>query len=212
MSKKNKSKLIINIEFFSFLFIRFILKAIPLKLAYILAKLIAQLAFLLDKRHRTRTIEHILHAGVRETNKEAKKLAKRSYLHLSQVLVESFKINSVITSDNIDEYISLKASEKVKKLFFDKENQRNIIAVSAHFGNWEFSGIAYSILSDTPITSIMRPFDNPKIGNFFYDERTRYKHKICPKDGAIKPMLSAIRAKESIGIISDQHANSIDVI
>jgi len=210
MSKKNKSKLLINLEYSLLLLIRMIITIIPLQMAYFLGKIIVSIVFTFDKRHKTRTIQHILHSGIKKTPKDAKILAKKTFLHLSQVLVESFNINSYITSENINEKVSLIASDKVKKQFFNKDKPNNAILVSAHFGNWEFAGIVYSLLSNNLTTSIMRPFDNPKIGELFYKGRIKYKHKLCPKSGAIRPMLTALRKNESIGVISDQHANHID--
>jgi KDO2-lipid IV(A) lauroyltransferase len=85
-----------------------------------------------------------------------------------------------------------------------------MITLTAHIGNWEFCGIAYCLLARQPMLSVMRPFDNPRIGKMILEKRTRDGHRMSDRKGALKALLGALRKGESVGLLVDQHAGSAE--
>lgn len=81
--------------------------------------------------------------------------------------------------------------------------------MSAHYGNWEFSGL-YGSITFRPILSVMRPFDNPKLNDFVTAKRNRYKQRMCDKRGALKQLLGALRSCGAVAMLSDQHAGHLE--
>ena len=208
MSKK-KSSILINLEYITFYFFYTIIRIIPLKIAYLFSNFFCRLIYFFDTKHRNRIIQHIQHAKIVTTPKGAKKFALENFLHFSRVLVEVFKAEQLIKKGNISEYVELKATPKAYKAFFG-ENRTNAIIVTAHYGNWELSGMGYYFLTNFPVTAIMRPFNNPKIGKIFIKKRKAAGHKLFPKTGAIKALLKALKKGNSIGILADQHAGTME--
>lgn len=181
----------------------------PLKLAYILSNFFCRMIFLCDPKHRKRIIQHSIHAKIVDNIRDAKKFALQNFLHFSRVLVEVFKIEQLIKKGNVADYVELKATPKAYKAFFGK-NRTNAIIVTAHYGNWELSGMGYYFLTKFPVTAIMRPFNNPKIGKIFIKKREAAGHELHQKTGAIKVLLKTLKKGNSIGIIADQHAGSME--
>ncbi len=206
---KTKSKLLINIEYIAFYSFYALIKLMPLKIAYLLSNFFCRMIFLCDVKHRKRVIQHLQHAKVAKNLQEARKLALQNFLHYSRVLVEVFKIEQLMKKGNLSDYVELKASKKAYETFFG-ENRTNAIIVTAHYGNWELSGMGYYFLTKFPVTAIMRPFNNPKIGEIFIKKREAAGHELHQKKGAIKVLLKALRKGNSIGIIADQHAGTME--
>ena len=206
---KKKSNILINIEYVTFYFFYTLIRITPLKIAYILSNFFCRIICFFDVKHRNRVIQHVMHAKVITNRKEAKKFAYKNFSHFSRVLVEVFKIEQLIKKGNISDYVELKATPKAYEAFFG-ENRTNAIIVTAHYGNWELSGMGYYFLTNFPVTAIMRPFNNPKIGKIFIKKREAAGHELFPKEGAIKALLKALKKGNSIGIIADQHAGTME--
>ncbi len=202
---KSKNIFLENLEYYLLIPLIFIVRLLSLKTAFKIVSFGARMAFIVDRRHRNRAIQHILHSGIVNSEKSAQKLAFASFVHFAKIGVEIIKIDQYINPENISEYIKLTyvnpEAEKALK------NAKAIIYAGAHYGNWEISGLGSSVLV-RPIVSVMRPFDNKKIGDYIISKRRMFNQEVCDKNSAIKPLLKAISEGKAIGILSDQHAGS----
>ena len=206
MSSKPRSKIIDEIQYRFFLLGAGIIRISSLKFAYALARFVGTLFYTFDWKHRNRAISHILHSGIRTTKKDAKALAKTNMIHMVKVFVEIIKFDQIINADNIHEYIK-PADDPISQKIFNQETTFQTILATAHLGNWELAGGTHSVLTDTPMTSIMRPLGNEKIGNYFYSHRSSFRHKTVSKEKGLRPLLLAHKEGENITIVADQHAS-----
>lgn len=204
MSKK-KNVFLINLEYFLVRSLSIIVKLLPLKFCYLIGVICARLMFIFDVKHRNRTIKHLLFAGIAKNEVEAKSMAKENFAHFGRVAVEILKVKQYLTPETCRDMITPTGSPEAVEMFFTSDKPTNCIVITGHYGNWEIAGMGYSILSGNPLLTVMRPFDNPKIGEHVYKEREGFNHHICPKKGALKSLMGALRKKESVCIISDQH-------
>jgi len=205
--KSKKSKLIINIEYIFFLLFMESFRLLPLKVAFRISSFLAVVLYYLDSKHRKRTVKHVLFSGIVSSKKDAVKLAKKNYQHFGKIAVEIIKFDQYINLDNFKDHIKWTISDRAKAAFNDKT--KGIIFVGAHYGNWEISGLGCSVLV-RPILSVMRPFDNQKIGEYILSKRKMFGQEICNKSEALKPLLKALKNKKAVGILSDQHANTAE--
>ena len=203
---RKKNILLINIEYWAFMLTVQAAKLLPLKFCYLLGDTVAALFFIFDRRHRKRVAGHLLYAGMADSEEQAGKMAKENFRHFGRVGAEILKMKQLISPENINEHISPTGSKEAVELFFTSEKPSQAIVITAHFGNWEIAGMGYTLLSGRPMVTVMRPFDNPKIGEYIYGQREGHNHRICPREGALKSLLGALRKGESVCIIADQHA------
>ncbi|HBM14973.1 MAG TPA: hypothetical protein DD381_01265 [Lentisphaeria bacterium] len=203
MKRKKKNPIIENLEYFSLLLFIELVRVMNRKLVYFLAEFIGKLFFILDKRHRTRAIEHIIHAGVAEDKVSAIRIARASFVHLVKVGVDVIKLDQFINAENLRSHFKVRfESKETEEATWNSESY---VFVGAHYGNWEISGLAVSV-GVRPILSIMRPFDNKKIGEYFTSRRKMFRQEICLQKNALKHSMAAIRKGRAVGIIADQHA------
>lgn len=83
---------------------------------------------------------------------------------------------------------------------------RGIIFVSAHFGNWELGGAALSSLI-TPVSSIYKEFSNSSFDPYLLQARTNHQMKLAEKNGALKHIAKALKGGRSILLMIDQASN-----
>jgi KDO2-lipid IV(A) lauroyltransferase len=208
--KKKKNQLAINVEYFFFLLAMSAARMLPLKLCYKTAELGGRLFFIFDLRHRNRVIQHLLHAGIVKDRKEAILLGRKNFIHFAKIIVDIFVCRQFMKPENISEILKIDGPEISKELFFSPGKSKPAIIICAHFGNWEMAGQGYTISSGIPLMSVMRPFDNPRIGEYIIARRTGHTHEVCDKKGAVRPLFYALKKGSSVAILADQHAGTLE--
>ena len=203
---RKKSKIQIQIEYFFFRMVVDLFRILPLKAAYFLADIISFLAFHLDFKHSRRAITHVLHSGIRTQRSEARKLARESFRHMIKLFVEIIKFDQIINENNYRDYVRI-ADDPESQRLLNSKTTHPCIFTTAHVGNWELAGSILTLFTGIPMTSIMRPLENEKIGNYIYSHRARFRHKTISKEKGLRPLLLAHKEGQNITIVADQHAN-----
>jgi KDO2-lipid IV(A) lauroyltransferase len=204
---RQKSTIIIWLEFIPFLLLYSVVRAMPLKTAYTISKILFRILYLLDGKHRKRAIQHILHAAVRNNEQEAATLAKQSFSNYAKLLVEIIKSDQCYSLDKTN---AVGCQRTIDKVFNRNGNNQNVILVTAHYGNWEVAGTAIAEYTGIQMASIMRPFGNPLIGNIILKNRSSGIHEMVPKQGGIKGILKALKQNKIATFLVDQHASARD--
>ncbi|MGZ5207623.1 MAG: lipid A biosynthesis lauroyl acyltransferase [Sulfuricurvum sp.] len=107
------------------------------------------------------------------------------------------------TANDLQTQVTFANREAVDALL--SEN-RGIIFVSAHFGNWELGGAALSSLI-TPVSSIYKEFSNSSFDPYLLEARTNHQMKLAEKNGALKHIAKALKGGRSILLMIDQASN-----
>lgn len=205
MAKHERSKFRIYIEFAPFWLLYRVMHFVPLGKAYAFGEFLFSLLFIVDFKHRERAIDHILHAGIVSTRKEAYAMARKSFTEFSKLLVEIVKMDQCYKPEKIN----IIGSKPAIDYALSKEGKnQNVIIITAHYGNWEIAGTAFSDASRNNMLSIMRPFDNPLVGEMILKNRRSKVHELVNKKVSIKPVLKALSEGLNISVLIDQHASS----
>ncbi len=204
--KSEKSNFRINLEYYPFLLLYSIIHAMPLKLGYALSALLFRGLPLVDRRHWRRSVEHLMHAGIAGNEAEAKKIAHASNLEFSKLLVEIVKMDQLYRPEKI----KLSGSQESIDALFHRDGTpgEQVIIITAHYGNWEVAGQAFSEQAHRPMASLMRPFGNPKIGAKILAHRAGSMHELVNKEDGIRPILRAAAKGKNLTMLIDQHAAS----
>lgn len=211
--RKPRHPLLLRCQYGGFLAFASMVRFLPLRLALGLGDGFAAAFFLLDGHHRRRVIQNLVHAGMAADAAAGRALAWRNFRHFGRVVIEIVKMRQFVSPANVHDHLRVGGDPAAVELFFTGREgapPSPAIIVTAHFGNWEFAGLGYALLSGHPMTTIMRPLDNPLIGQWFNRQRQGFKHHLHEKSGALKPLLGALKRGESVCIIADQHANHVE--
>lgn len=106
-------------------------------------------------------------------------------------------------AQDLNEQVIFKNKAVVDALL--REN-RGIIFVSAHFGNWELGGAALSSLI-TPVSSIYKEFSNSNFNPYLLKARQNHRMELAEKNGALKHIAKALKRNRSILLMIDQASN-----
>ena len=111
----------------------------------------------MPKRRRI-AVENVLKCGITADEKEARRIAKKSFCHLAGHIGEALFVPYVVTKENWREHLDFSAADpEAVKLLLDAPDTP-IILVSSHHGVWE---AATNVLSFArPMIAIARVMNN----------------------------------------------------
>ncbi len=201
--KHQKSKFRIYLEFIPFYGLYQLIRLLPLRVAYAIAAGLFRGLYRADSKHRNRTIQHLLHAGVAKDRAEAERIAHGCYRQFSRLLVEIVKMDQCF---RLEKTRSVGSADAIAQALNPDRPNRNVIIVTAHYGNWEVAGSAFSLTARIPMVSIMRAFANPLIGDMILKHRASGVHELVPKETGLRHLLRALRDGKNVSILIDQHA------
>lgn len=166
------------------------------------AKLIALFLFLLDKRRKFDLLANLDFAYNNTLSKEQKKeILKTNYLNLVYNSISFFML-AVSTKERILKTIHIDKPEIIQNLL---DNHTNIVFVTAHFGNWEYTTPAFSCYFNHRITAVARMTPYPLINEYLIQVRSKFNIHILDKKGAAIPLAKALKKDKVVGIVTDQN-------
>ncbi len=176
------------------------LAALPPRLAFGLADLVARAAFRLLARERARMAEHLALAFPERPPAERQAIAREAFRHFGRVFVEVARLPRLDAAD-LDRLVRLHDPEGL----LDKlaHGGGPAIAVTAHLGNWELLA-AYLSRHGVPLTVVATRFRDPRVNDLLVSLRAASGTRTIQRDEGARPILKALRDGCLLGILIDQ--------
>jgi len=132
--------------------------------------------------------ENMKNAFPEKSDEEIHKLRKKYYRYLCDLFIESFKTLSIRRKVML-KHCSIKksAGEMLDQLYAEN---RNVILVMGHFGNWEWAGNAFSLTRKHQLYVIYHPMKNKYFDKFFMNMRMRFGTKLIAMNNTMRDMLA----------------------
>ncbi|MFC1829680.1 lysophospholipid acyltransferase family protein, partial [Thermodesulfobacteriota bacterium] len=176
---------------------------IPRKTAIQLGNRLGHLLFLVDKRHRNIAIENLTHAfGDEKGPIEIRRLAKSVFMNIAQVIFE-VGWSLCLDEERLFKHFELEGVSNLKAAY---DKGRGVLALTAHFGNWELLTVA-GAMSGYPLAVLYRPLDFKPLDRFFVTLRTRFGGKMIPQKRALREVLRSLKKRETVALLMDQNVD-----
>jgi len=143
---------------------------LPLPLLYLCSNVVSVLLFDVFRVRRSITITNLTRSFPEKSKREIREIARRYYLHLSDLAFEVIK-SLTITSDEIRRRCLIEDLDLLNG--FD-EDQRGVVAILGHYGNWEWAALASALSVRQPMVVIYKPLGNPVFDSLFRKMRERF--------------------------------------
>lgn len=130
---------------------------------------------------------------------EIQQISKDFYRHLSVMAVETTKLFS-ISSRELRKKVTLSNVEMILEFY---QQNRSIIAVLGHYGNWEYLNILPYYLPFN-VNAIYKPLSNPVMGKLIQHIRTRFGMRLIPANQALRYLLKQKGQPQMSIFIADQ--------
>jgi KDO2-lipid IV(A) lauroyltransferase len=142
--------------------IGWLLALLPLRLLYLFADIIAFLVYRCSLYRMQVTLENLRKAFPEKSEEEIRKIARKFYRHFADQVMESFKMLH-LNEKQILKRVNYTNPELLDKLY---ESGRSVIAVTAHFGTWEWL-VSLPLVTRHKVLIVYKPPSN-KGSHFVY--------------------------------------------
>jgi KDO2-lipid IV(A) lauroyltransferase len=161
----------------------------------------------LDGRHRAIGRDNLRRAFPEWDESRLESTARGVYAHFGRTLLDILWLSH----RSPREILSLAEWEGTEHVEAAIASGRGFLAVTAHFGNWEYHGVAHG-LRYQPIAVVARALDNPELDRRLCAMRTRWGNSVIYKRRALQQVLQRVRKGEAVAILIDQNVQAQDGI
>jgi KDO2-lipid IV(A) lauroyltransferase len=133
---------------------------------------------------------------------ELKTIMLRFYKYLCDLFLETFKTLTMSKQFAV-KHCDFDAPAKA---LFDQyyQQQKSIIVVMGHFGNWEWAGNSFSLVCKQQLYVIYHPLINTYFNNLIVGMRTRFGTKLIPMNDTFREMIRNRDHISTTAFIADQ--------
>jgi KDO2-lipid IV(A) lauroyltransferase len=165
------------------------------------------LAWLFDRvlRVRRRVVDENLRHAYPELDPRARRqIARQMWEHLFLFVVEIAHVPRKLHHTNWRDYFVLRDPATLMRALID---ERPVVLVTAHFGNFEIAGYFLGILG-FPTHTVARTLDNPYLDRFVNRFRGATGQYIIPKQGGYEQILAVLSRSGTMTFLADQYAGT----
>lgn len=133
---------------------------------------------------------------------EQRRLIRRMWEHLFLMVLEIAHAPRKIHETNWRHYVALDDEDRIVRAMLD---DRPLILISGHLGNFELGGVVLGIFG-FPTFTVARTLDNPYLDRFVNEFRGYTGQYIIPKKGGYDQIEAVMASSGTITLLADQHA------
>jgi KDO2-lipid IV(A) lauroyltransferase len=176
---------------------------VPRKLAQRIAVLLGRVLFSVAKKHRDIAMDNLTYAfGHEKQPEEIEKIARQVFINLVKVVFEvGWSLH--LKESQFADHFKIDGFHHMKNAY---EKGKGVLALTAHFGNWELFPIIGAIIK-FPINIVVRPLDFKPLDHFIFNLRTRFGGKIIPKERSIHTIIRSLHRGEIVVLLMDQNVD-----
>ena len=191
--------------YLGFLGLRAVARWLPFPVAQALGRLLGYAAYGLLGRYRVLARVHLRQAfGPVLQERTARRIARGVFMNLGKTVLEWF----ILERCSLARIRRLVEIHGLTHLHQALAQGRGVIALSAHFGNWELLAMALRGMGFEGGV-VARPLRYPEYQDFVLGLRAR-KGIATYDRGAVKDVARALRANHIIGMMPDQDMDSLE--
>ena len=180
------------------------LHCFPLEAAMRFAAGLGDVMYVLDRRHRERSMANLRACFPEKSENELKKLTRDSFRLLPMLGVEVMLTPRYVKLERLAQHFILgDGLGPVLRMMVEQEH--GTVMVTAHYGNWEVLGYMMAVMG-FETTSVARPLDNKYINDFVLGVREKKGQRIVDKKGAMREAPAVLEKRGAMGFIADQDA------
>jgi KDO2-lipid IV(A) lauroyltransferase len=177
-----------------------LLAALPLSILYLISNVLYYLLYYVFAYRLKVVSANLKNAFPEKPHSERKKIEKKYYRYLADLIVEILKMKS-ISREEIQERMFLINPELINHYF---DNNKSIILVTGHYGNWEWGIPRMSLISNHPSLVIYKPLSNKGFEKVFSKMRTRFGGTMVPMKNTLRKIIEFRNTLHASVFLSDQ--------
>jgi KDO2-lipid IV(A) lauroyltransferase len=169
------------------------------------ARLLAGLAYRVDRRHRLVAIDNLRHAFPELSPAECTALVRATYEHFMMMAVEMMRLPRCLRQANVEQYFHWADPQDLQRLRDWGNTGRPLLGLTGHFGNWEVLSYIFG-MGGCHGAIVARRLDNPYLDRLVADLRRKTGLKLLDKNRDYPQMLDILEQGGRLGMVGDHDA------
>ena len=186
----------------------YLLSLLPFGVLYFISYGVYLLLYYVVRYRKQVVLENLRNAFPQKSEKEAQAICKAYYRYLCDLFLETFKTLTVSKETMLEHCSfgpgSLELFEQLAK------EGKSVVLVLGHYGNWEWAGNTFSIMSKQQLYVIYHPIGNKYFDELMYKMRTRFGTKLIHMKNTFREMLAHKSEVNTTAFIADQTPSSVN--
>jgi Kdo2-lipid IVA lauroyltransferase/acyltransferase len=171
-----------------YIFILKPLSLLPLEKLYYLSNFIFFLIYYLFGYRKKVVMDNLRRSFPEKDENEIHQLAKKFYVHLADLVVESIKLFSISKEEIISRYKFI--NPELLDRYYDQK--KSLIIAGSHYNNWEMAAVGLNTQMKHQAAGIYTPMTNPYFERIFRKSRGKYGIVLVRKN-EVKEFFNAYR-------------------
>lgn len=185
----------------------YLLSILPFPVLYLLSDCLYVLLYYIIGYRKSVVLNNLRNAFPEKSEQELLSICKKFYKYLCDLFLETFKTLTISKKSMLEHcYFSPGSLEVFRKL--SAEN-RSIILVLGHQGNWEWAGNTCSLLLDHQLYVIYHPLKDKNFNNLIRKMRMTFGTRLIAMRDTYKDMLNSKEELNATAFIADQTPSSV---
>lgn len=167
-------------------------------------KMLGMIWYCLDVRRRRIVRRNLKFVYPEWKQDRIKQISKRAFQNIVINIVVNFQM-TCFSKDDILRNARIRGEDN---LYNALNEQRGVIVISAHLGNWEVIPLFIPYYFNTPLAAVAKKLPFKPINRWIIRNRTLFGSTVIDKDGALPEMMRTLRKGEILAILIDQGTKS----
>ncbi|MFH1478939.1 MAG: ELM1/GtrOC1 family putative glycosyltransferase [Candidatus Omnitrophota bacterium] len=194
------------IDFLLFIIVKAIgllLSFLPLGLSLFIGRRLGDMAYLVNSKRRSIAYANLKASFPDKKRKELKEIARSHYRNLGMNIIELLKFPQMSPS-YLKRHIEFRGTENTEKAI---SQEKGVILLTAHFGNWEISSLASNSLG-YKMSVFAREQKYKKLDNLLNRYRQLTGCKVVTKGFSVRDIIKTLKDNGIVAMLADQDAGA----
>ncbi len=180
----------------------YLVSLLPFPVLYLLSDGVYLLLYRIIGYRKGVVLDNLRRSFPEKSEAEIRQTAREFYHYLCDLFLETFKT------------LTISRASMVKHCSFHPDTvalfqqlaaeQKSVVLVMGHKGNWEWAGNTFSILCPQQLYVIYHPLANPHFNGLIYKMRTRFGTKLIAMQDTFRDMVANRKEINATAFIADQ--------
>ncbi|GBD89471.1 lipid A biosynthesis lauroyl acyltransferase [bacterium BMS3Abin04] len=189
-----------RVEYFVFIIFAAFFNLFGIRNAKTSAKLLHFILYYIFPIRKDVILKNIRIAFPSNNKEENKKLISKIYYSLSITLAEVL-CSQNIKKEDLDYLVKMNNPEIIDELL---QRKSGAFLITAHFGNWELSGLYFAAIMGIPMYGLAKPQRNNLVSDWLNKSRSQFGNSVISLGVSIREVYKALKSNGIIGVVGDQ--------
>ena len=181
-------------------FLLFLLSLLPFGLLYLLSDILFFFLYHVFRYRRKVVAKNLLNSFPEKSISDLKGIEKRFYRHLSDLILESVKTLTISSREIKKRYVFSNLDVISRYL----NAGRSVIAVSGHYGNWEWGPVAIGLEFKEKVFVVYKPLSDKRFEHLINSMRSRFGTVMVPMKQTLRKLHEYKDIPHVLVLVGDQ--------